>query len=270
YMSNRHQVLTWLDLQPEDIALSAFPLFHIAGLALGGFTMTQGITQICVPNPRDAHFLINALKTYKPTFVVNVPTVYFELLKQPAFKELNLKTHLKWCLSAAAPFPAEYIKSLEEIIGEGNFIELYGMTEMSPVMICNPRYGTKKASSIGMPISDTEVTLIDPETGQLAKIGETGEIVIKGPQLMKGYFNKPDETAKAVKDGCIRAMLQRWMKTVISILSTGSRIWSLYLALRYSPVNLTRYLPSILMLRLQLPLAYPILSAPVQNVWVVQ
>jgi acyl-CoA synthetase (AMP-forming)/AMP-acid ligase II len=201
YMSNRHQVLTWLDLQPEDIALSAFPLFHIAGLALGGFTMTQGITQICVPNPRDAHFLINALKTYKPTFVVNVPTVYFELLKQPAFKELNLKSHLKWCLSAAAPFPAEYIKLLEEIIGVGNFIELYGMTEMSPVMICNPRYGTKKASSIGMPISDTEVKLIDPETGQLANIGETGEIVIKGPQLMKGYYNKPDETSKAVKDG---------------------------------------------------------------------
>jgi len=201
YMSNRHQVLTWLDLQPEDIALSAFPLFHIAGLALGGFTMTQGITQICVPNPRDAHFLINALKTYKPTFVVNVPTVYFELLKQPEFIKLNLKTHLKWCLSAAAPFPAEYIKSLEEIIGQGNFIELYGMTEMSPVMICNPRYGTKKASSIGMPISDTDVKLIDPETGQPAKIGETGEIVIKGPQLMKGYYNKPDETRKAVKDG---------------------------------------------------------------------
>lgn len=201
YMSNRHQVLTWLDLQPEDIALSAFPLFHIAGLALGGFTMTQGITQICVPNPRDAHFLINALKTYKPTFVVNVPTVYFELLKRPEFAQLNLKSHLKWCLSAAAPFPAEYIKSLEAIIGEGNFIELYGMTEMSPVMICNPRYGTKKASSIGMPISDTDVKLIDPETGQLAKIGETGEIVIRGPQLMKGYYNKPDETEKAVKDG---------------------------------------------------------------------
>ncbi|MCX8123490.1 MAG: AMP-binding protein [Spirochaetes bacterium] len=201
YMSNRHQVLTWLDLQPEDIALSAFPLFHIAGLALGGFSMTQGITQICVPNPRDAHFLISALKTYKPTFVVNVPTVYFELLKRPEFAKLNLKSHLKWCLSAAAPFPAEYIKSLEAIIGQGNFIELYGMTEMSPVMICNPRFGTKKASSIGMPISDTEVKLIDPETGQLAKIGETGEIVIRGPQLMKGYYNKPDETAKAVRDG---------------------------------------------------------------------
>ncbi|MGV7928159.1 MAG: AMP-binding protein [Spirochaetota bacterium] len=201
YMSNRHQVLTWLDIQPDDIALSAFPLFHIAGLALGGFTMTKGITQICVPNPRDAHFLINALKTYRPSFVVNVPTVYFELLKRPEFKALRLRDHLKWCLSAAAPFPAEYIKELEAVIGEGDFIELYGMTEMSPVMICNPRFGEKKASSIGMPISDTDVKLIDPETNQPARVGETGEIVIRGPQLMKGYYKNPDETANAVRDG---------------------------------------------------------------------
>lgn len=201
YMSNRQQTLQWLDLQPDDIALSAFPLFHIAGLALGGFTMTNGITQVCVPNPRDSHFLIESLKAYRPTFVVNVPTVYFELLKQPAFRTLKLKGHLKWFLSAAAPFPAEYIKDLESCIGEGNFIELYGMTEMSPVMICNPRYGEKKAGSIGMPLSDTLVKLIDPETGQPAKQGEPGEIVIRGPQLMRGYYNKPSETANAVRDG---------------------------------------------------------------------
>jgi len=205
YMSNRHQTLIWLDIQSDDIALSAFPLFHIAGLALGGFCITNGITQICVPNPRDSHFLIESLKAYKPTFVVNVPTVYFELLKQPAFRKLNLKSHLKWFLSAAAPFPAEYIKDLETIIGEGNFIELYGMTEMSPVMLVNPRYGTKKPSSIGLPISDTQVKLIDPETGQPAKLGEPGEIVITGPQLMKEYYKQPSETANAVRNG--------WMHT---------------------------------------------------------
>ena len=164
-----------------------------------GIHHDRGIT--ILPNPRDAHFLINALKSYRPTFVVNVPTVYFELLKRPEFKALRLRDHLKWCLSAAAPFPAEYIKELESVIGEGNFIELYGMTEMSPVMICNPRYGAKKPSSIGMPISDTDVKLIDPETGQPAKLGETGEIVIRGPQLMKGYYNNPAETSNAIRDG---------------------------------------------------------------------
>lgn len=201
YMSNRQQMLAWLDMLPDDIALSAFPLFHIAGLALGGFSLTKGITQICVPNPRDTHFLIEALKKYRPTFVVNVPTVYFEMLKKPEFRALDMKGHLKWCLSAAAPFPAENIKDLESVIGAGNFIELYGMTEMSPVMLCNPLKGKKKPASIGMPMPDTEVKLIDPETGQSAKLGEPGEIVVRGPQLMRGYHGKPEETANAVREG---------------------------------------------------------------------
>jgi len=205
YMSNRHQTLTWLDIQPDDIALSAFPLFHIAGLALGGFTLTRGVTQICVPNPRDSHFLVEALKKYRPSFFVNVPTVFFEMMKKPEFRALDLKSHLKWCLSAAAPFPAENIKELEAIIGEGNFIELYGMTEMSPVITCNPLKGKKKPGSIGMPLPDTDVKLIDPETRTSPNVGEPGEIVIRGPQIMRGYYNQPAETANAVRDG--------WMHT---------------------------------------------------------
>ena len=200
YMSNREQTLAWLDIGPEFFALSAFPLFHIAGLAFGGFILTTGATQICVPNPRDTHFIINAIKTYKPHAVVNVPTVFFELMKKPEFRKLDL-SKLKWCLSAAAPFPSDYIGELESIIGKGNFIELYGMTETSPVTCCNPRYGKKKATSIGMPLSDTEFKLIDPETGQSAKPGEPGEIAVRGPQLMMGYYNQPEETANAIRDG---------------------------------------------------------------------
>lgn len=200
YMSNRLQTLTWLDLRPEEMALSAFPLFHIAGLALGGFSLTTGATQICVPNPRDSHFLIECIKSYKPTIIVNVPTVFFELMKQPEFQQLDL-SNLKWCLSAAAPFPPEHIDELEGVIGESRFIELYGMTETSPVTCCNPRYGAKKPASIGMPLSDTEFKLIDPGTGQPTAPGEPGEIAVRGPQLMKGYFNQPEETANAIRDG---------------------------------------------------------------------
>jgi len=199
YMSNRHQVLTYLDLKPDTLALSAFPLFHIAGLALGGFSMTNGSTQIAVPNPRDTHFIIECMEKFKPNIVVNVPTVFFELMKQPEFKALD-KSNLRFCLSAAAPFPPENIKELESVIGP-NFIELYGMTETSPVTVCNPRYGAKKASSIGMPLSDTELKLVDPETGQLAAPGDPGEMAIRGPQLMKGYYNQPEETANAIRDG---------------------------------------------------------------------
>ena len=200
YMSNRLQTLTYLDLKPELMALSAFPLFHIAGLAFGGFCLTNGSTQICVPNPRDTHFIIEAVKTYKPEIIVNVPTVFFELMKQPEFKALDL-SNLKFCLSAAAPFPAENIEELESVIGKNMFIELYGMTETSPVTCINPRYGKKKPSSIGMPVPDTEFKLVDPETGQLAAPGEPGEIAIRGPQLMKGYYKQPEETANAIRDG---------------------------------------------------------------------
>ncbi len=200
FMVNRQQVLSWLDLPPETVAISAFPMFHIAGLAFGGFSLTNGATQIVVPNPRDAHFIINAVKSYKPNIIVNVPTVFFELMKTPEFAKLDL-SNLWWCLSAAAPFPPENIKELESIIGEGNFIELYGMTETSPVTACNPRYGKKKPASIGMPVSDTEFKLVDPITKELAKIGEPGEIAVRGPQLMKEYLGKPDETAYAIRDG---------------------------------------------------------------------
>jgi long-chain acyl-CoA synthetase len=200
YMANRAQTLAWLDINADFIALSAFPLFHIAGLAFGGFSLTNGGTQICVPNPRDTHFIINALKAYKPHALVNVPTIIFELMKKPEFKKLD-HSNLKWCLTGAAPFPPEYIGELESIIGKGNFIELYGMTETSPVMCINPRYGKKKPVSIGMPVSDTEFKLIDPETGQPVKLGEPGEVAVRGPQVMKGYYNRPDETANAIRDG---------------------------------------------------------------------
>jgi long-chain acyl-CoA synthetase len=199
YMSDRLQTLTYLDLQPGIVTLSAFPLFHIAGLAMGGFSITNGATQICVPDPRDSHFLIEQLKKYKPNTVINVPTVFFELMKQPEFKALDL-SNLDFCLSAAAPFPAENIAELESIIGP-NFIELYGMTETSPVTCCNPRYGKKKPSSIGMPIPNTELKLVDPATGELALLGEPGEMAIRGPQLMRAYFGQPEETDNAVRDG---------------------------------------------------------------------
>mgnify|MGYP001354408330 CR=1 FL=1 len=201
YMYNRQQLLKWLDLQTEDVALSAFPLFHIAGLTLGGFSMTKGIAQICVPNPRDSHFMIQALKDHKPTFMTNVPTVYFELIKQPEFKALDL-SGIKFCLSVAAPFPKEKIRELEDIVGDNKLIELYGMTE-SMVTCFNPRHGTKKPSSIGIPLPDTEFKLIDPETGQIANPGEPGEIVVRGPQLMTGYYRNPEETAATLRDGWI-------------------------------------------------------------------
>ncbi|MGD2270257.1 MAG: AMP-binding protein [Desulfobacterales bacterium] len=199
------QVNSWMDFKTgEHIrALSAFPLFHQAGLYVGMDTLATGGTQVAVPNPRDLDFLISAIERYKPSAIVNVPTIFLELLKRPKFRSLDF-TGVDWFLSGAAPFPPEYIKEFESVVGEGKLIEVLGMTETSPVHMSLPRYGKKKPGSVGIPLPDTEVKLIDPETGQIVPVGEPGELVVKGPQVFTlGYHNKPEESASTLKDGWI-------------------------------------------------------------------
>ncbi|MHC4457875.1 MAG: AMP-binding protein [Planctomycetota bacterium] len=199
------QVNTWMDLKTEEHAtvLSAFPLFHMAGLFLGMNTLAIGGTQVAVPNPRDLDFIISAIGKYKPKAIINVPTIFLELLKRPKFRSLDF-SGVEWFLSGAAPFPPEYIKEFERVVGEGKLIELLGMTETSPVHTSLPRYGQKKPGSVGIPYPDTEVKLVDPGTGGMVSVGEPGELVVKGPQVFTlGYHNKPEETAQTLRDGWI-------------------------------------------------------------------
>jgi acyl-CoA synthetase (AMP-forming)/AMP-acid ligase II len=198
------QIQVWLDLKAgDDTLLSAFPLFHLAGLALAMASMAMGYSQVAVPNPRDLDFIISAIKKYQPTGIVNVPTLFIELLKKPKFASLDFST-VSWFISGAAPFPADHIKKFETVVGEGKLIEVLGMTETSPVTTALPLYGKKKIGSVGIPFPDTEVKLVNPDTGELAPPGEPGEFVVRGPQVFTlGYHNNPEETAKTLKDGWI-------------------------------------------------------------------
>ena len=198
------QIQVWLDLKAgDDTLLSAFPLFHLAGLALAMASMAMGYSQVAVPNPRDLDFIISAIKKYQPTGIVNVPTLFLELLKKPEFVCLDFST-VRWFISGAAPFPSDYIKKFETVVGEGKLIEVLGMTETSPVTTALPLYGKKKIGSVGIPFPDTEVKLVNPDTGELAPPGEPGEFVVRGPQVFTlGYHNNPEETAKTLKDGWI-------------------------------------------------------------------
>ena len=198
------QIQVWLDLRAgDDTFLSAFPLFHLAGLALAMVSMAMGYSQVAVPNPRDLDFIISAIKKYQPAGIVNVPTLFIELLKKSKFVSLDFST-VRWFISGAAPFPTEYIKKFETVVGEGKLIEVLGMTETSPVTTALPLYGMKKAGSTGIPFPNTEVKLVDPDTGELAPLEEPGEFVARGPQVFTlGYHNKPEETAKTLKDGWI-------------------------------------------------------------------
>jgi acyl-CoA synthetase (AMP-forming)/AMP-acid ligase II len=199
------QTNTWLDIDAGEQAtlLSAFPLFHQAGLFLAMDAMSFGGTQVAVPNPRDLDFLIAAIKKYRPRGIVNVPTIYLELLKKPKFRALDF-SGVEWFISGAAPFPPEYIKEFEDVVGKGKLIEVLGMTETSPVHMGLPLYGMKKPGSVGIPFPDTDVKLVDPDSGDLVPVGAPGELAVKGPQVFtEGYYNKPEETAATLRDGWI-------------------------------------------------------------------
>ena len=191
-------VQTWLGWEPgKGLALSGFPFFHIAGLFFNANCIFLGWTQVLVPNPRDTDYICAQIEKYKPTTLVNVPSLFQILMGNPKFKSLDY-SGVDRCICAAAPFPEESQKEFEEIVGKGKLLEVYGMTETSPLTTMNPSKGKKKLGSIGLPLLNTDIKLVDPETGKEVELGQPGEICVKGPQVMVGYFNKPEETKKTI------------------------------------------------------------------------
>ena len=192
----------WLNWEAgKGVALSGFPFFHIAGTFTSLNVIFLGWSQILIPNPRDSKHIVKSMAKYEPSVLANVPSLYQILMKNPKFKELD-HSKLKYCVSAAAPFPEESQKEFEAIVGKGKLIEAYGMTETSPLTASNPSVGVKKLGSIGLPLNNMEFKLVDPNTGKKVPLGEPGEICVKGPMVMQGYFNRPEETKNAIdKDG---------------------------------------------------------------------
>ncbi|MBN2298566.1 MAG: AMP-binding protein, partial [Deltaproteobacteria bacterium] len=192
----------WLGWEPgAGIGLSGFPFFHIAGLFTNANCIYLGWTQVLIPNPRDTDHICAELKKYRPTVMANVPSLYMLLMENPKFAELD-HSSLQTCISAAAPFPEEAQRRFEDIIGQGKIVEGYGMTETSPLTIVNPVKGHKKLGTIGVPLLNTKIRLIEPDGSREVKPGEPGEICVKGPQIMVGYYNRPEETAEVIdKDG---------------------------------------------------------------------
>ena len=201
-VSNIKGIITWLQWEEgKGILLSGFPIFHVAGLTVCEGVIAYGMGQILIANPRDALHICNEMKKYNPTVLVNVPSLYQILINFRKFKRLD-HSNLKYCISAAAPFPKESQEALESVVGEGKLLELYGMTELSPVVTMNPSLGTKKLGTVGLPFLNVDLKIVDPETNEIVPLGEPGEICVNGPLVMQGYYNKPEETAKAIdKDG---------------------------------------------------------------------
>ena len=200
---NVEQVKSWVVLQPGDTHLSVLPLFHIFGMTVAmNSPIYQGSTMIMLPDPRDIHGVINAIEKYRPAIFPGVPTMYIALINSPNIEKHNLRS-IKYCVSGASALPGEVQRRFEEITG-GRLVEGYGLTETSPVTHVNPLDEPQKnhPGTIGIPFPDTEAKVVDLDTGeQDLPIGKAGELVIRGPQVMMGYWNKPDDNKVSLRGG---------------------------------------------------------------------
>jgi long-chain acyl-CoA synthetase len=198
--TNAYQVAIWTNSKDtEDSTLIAIPLFHSYGMTCGmnPGAIVAGIA-ILIPDPRNLKDILESIDKYKPTFYPAVPAMYVAINNYPQVEKYDL-TSLKFCNSGAAPLPLEVQERFQELTG-ARLVEGYGLSEASPVTHSNPAYGESRIGTIGLPWPDTEVKIVDADTGEKELgPGEVGELCIRGPQIMKGYWNMPSETANTLR-----------------------------------------------------------------------
>ncbi|MBS4194914.1 AMP-binding protein [Lederbergia citri] len=184
----------------EETILGLLPFFHVYGMTtVLIIAVMQGYKMILLPK-FNVETTLKTIHKQRPTIFPGAPTIYIGILNHPDLSKYDLSS-IEACLSGSAPLPVEVQQKFEELTG-GKLVEGYGLTESSPVTHANFIYGQKRVKgSIGVPWPDTEAAIISAETGEHAPPHEIGEIAVKGPQIMKGYWNRPEDTAATLKDG---------------------------------------------------------------------
>ncbi|HSN76685.1 MAG TPA: long-chain fatty acid--CoA ligase [Anaerolineae bacterium] len=204
-VSNVLQCSSWLtDLEPgHEVVMGAIPFFHVFGMTVAmALSVSAGGKLVVVPNPRPIENVMNQIQRERASIFPGVPAMYIGIVNHPDVAQYNLKS-VKACISGAAPLPMEVQEQFGAITG-GRLVEGYGLTEAAPVTHANPVYGLRKAGSIGVPLPDVEAKLVSLEPGPDGRpadvpVGQEGELALRGPQVMMGYWNQPAETAN-VKD----------------------------------------------------------------------
>ncbi|RME91573.1 MAG: long-chain fatty acid--CoA ligase [Anaerolineae bacterium] len=207
-VANALQIRSWMVNAEEsgEVVLMAIPLFHVYGMVAGMlFAMVVGASMVMVPNPRDLKDLLENIDTYHPTIFPGVPTLYNAINNYPDVLagKYDLSS-IKACISGSAPLLRETKEKFEALTG-GKVFEGYGLSEAPTATHCNPLLGENRTGSIGLPLPDVDAKIISLDDGETEMpVGEIGELVIHGPQVMKGYHNMPTETKNALrklKDG---------------------------------------------------------------------
>ena len=204
---NAQQIHAWFPkVDPgNEVTLICLPLFHVFGLSVGmNWSIWSGSKMVLVPNPRDIPALVKAITKHKVTLFPGVPALFNAINNFPGIENLDM-TSVKSCFSGSAPI-AKDVQEKFEALTNSTIIEGFGMSETSPVTHVNPLYGTRKIGSIGIPVSSTDAKIVDAEddSKELA-VGEEGELLVRGPQVMQGYWNREEESAEALAGG--------WMHT---------------------------------------------------------
>ncbi|GGH28931.1 long-chain-fatty-acid--CoA ligase [Paenibacillus segetis] len=179
--------------------LAALPFFHVFGMTvLLNQSVLMAGTLILMPR-FDINQVLKTMDRLKPTVFPGAPTMYIAVINHPEVQKYDLSS-VNICISGAASLPREVQERFESITG-GKLIEGYGLTEASPVTHANNIWEKRKIGSIGIPFPDTEARIVHPDTGEEMPLGEIGELIIRGPQVMRGYWQQPEETYKALRDG---------------------------------------------------------------------
>jgi long-chain acyl-CoA synthetase len=198
--ANAYQVLAWVNgFDAGNSVLTTLPLYHSYAMTccMNPGSVTPG-TAILVPDPRDIEDILKTIEKHKPDLYPGVPALYVSLINHPDVNKYDLSS-IKSCVSGAAPLPVEVQEKFQELTG-ARLVEGYGLSEASPVTHANPIWGESRLGTIGVPYPDTEVKIADIETGEkIMGPGEPGELCIRGPQVMKGYWNMPTETANTLR-----------------------------------------------------------------------
>lgn len=200
-VSNTSQCVQWMYKlkKGEERMLAALPFFHVYGMTVVMNLSIMHHSKMVILPKFDPLDVLKTIQNHKITLFPGAPTMYIALLNHPKISEFDLSS-IEACLSGSAALPVEVQSKFEKLSG-GKLVEGYGLTETSPVAIANFLWGKRKTGSIGVPWPDTDVAILNIETGEPGEPKEIGEVMIKGPQVMKGYWNRPEDTQATFKDG---------------------------------------------------------------------
>jgi len=203
-VANTLQCRAWFTNLGEanGVFMTVMPLFHVYGLTVAMLLAVQSASALILEPQFDLAHVLKDIQKHRPDIFPGAPRIYNAIINSPLAAKYDLRS-IRACISGSAPLMLETAKRFAELTG-GHLVEGYGLTEAAPVTHCNPLFGDgkQKVGSIGVPFPDVEAKIVDLETGERdLAVGEVGELVLRGPQLMDGYYQRPDETAQTLRHG---------------------------------------------------------------------